>query len=140
MKKTIEAESLIKIICNTDATIVLHNMLINWKEAADKNLAWDESVVTDLTSIDDTNRAPTLEEREVLNQAIPNRGPNDLCHQQLMQYICEPYVTRFNFSPLQEDMSWDDSEGSPLEGLQISFDEDESSNISEIESNLCVNT
>ena len=49
-------------------------------------------------------------------------------------------MTRFSFSPLLKEMSWGDSERSPLVGLQISFDEDESSNISEIElSNLCVN-
>jgi hypothetical protein len=133
MKITDENDSLIKIIFYIDATIVLHNMLMDWNEAEDKNVAWDESVVTALTFIDDVNGAPTLEEQEVLNQAIPNGGPNDLRHQQLMQYIRETNMTRFNFSPLQEELSWDNSEGSPLDGLHISFDEDNSSNNSEIE-------
>eukprot|EP00804_Cyclotella_cryptica_P028825 CCRYP_019718-RA/>CCRYP_019718-RA protein AED:0.68 eAED:0.40 QI:0/-1/0/1/-1/1/1/0/62 len=35
-------------------------MLLDWREAEDRNAAWDESVVTDLTSIDNANRAPSL--------------------------------------------------------------------------------
>eukprot|EP00804_Cyclotella_cryptica_P028981 CCRYP_012399-RA/>CCRYP_012399-RA protein AED:0.71 eAED:0.40 QI:0/0/0/0.5/0/0/2/0/63 len=44
-------------------------MLLDWQEAEEKNVAWDESVVTDLTLIDD--HAPTIAEREVSDKPTP---------------------------------------------------------------------
>jgi hypothetical protein len=67
MKITIEKESLKQILHYNDATIVICNMLIDWNEAEDRNAAWDESVVTDLTLLDDTSSAPMVAEREVLD-------------------------------------------------------------------------
>ena len=43
--------------------------------SGDKKFAWDMSVVTVLTSINDVNRALVLEEWEVLDHPIPNGGP-----------------------------------------------------------------
>jgi hypothetical protein len=57
MKITDEKESVSRILCYIDSTIVAHNILIDWREADDRNAVWDESVVTDLTLIDDASRA-----------------------------------------------------------------------------------
>ncbi len=62
MKITNDKASLKEILHYIDSTIVLHNMLIDWKQAENKNAAWDESVVTDLTSIDNATQAPLLTE------------------------------------------------------------------------------
>jgi hypothetical protein len=124
MKITNDKKSLRRILRYIDATIVLHNMLIDWNEAENKNVAWDESVVTDLTSIDDANRAPVLAEREVLDLPIPQGGQNDLRREQLMRYICETYVTRYDFSPLPEEILLGDGDWSPIQGLEFSYDSD----------------
>ena len=124
MKITNDKKSLKQILRYIDATIVLHNMLIDWNEAENKNVAWDESVVTDLTSIDDANRAPVLAEREVLDLPIPQGGQNDLRREQLMRYIRETYVTRYDFSPLPEEISLGDGDWSPIQGLEFSYDSD----------------
>eukprot|EP00804_Cyclotella_cryptica_P023293 CCRYP_000456-RA/>CCRYP_000456-RA protein AED:0.72 eAED:1.00 QI:0/0/0/1/0/0/2/0/79 len=58
---------------------------VDWQEAKDRNVAWDESVITDLISIDAANHAPTIDEREVLHQPIPPHGQNDLQWIQLTQ-------------------------------------------------------
>jgi len=63
-------------------------------------------VVTDLTSIDDASHAPIIAERAILDLPIPQHGQNDLRRIQLMQYICETYVHRFNLSPIQEEPSF----------------------------------
>ena len=58
-----------------DATIVLHNTLIDFDSDEPRNAAWDASVVTELTAMDDTDRIP---ERLVLDTPIPIGGTNDL--------------------------------------------------------------
>jgi hypothetical protein len=135
MKITNNKKSLKRILRYVDATIVLHNMLIDWNEAEHRNMAWDESVVTDLTSIDDVDRAPVLAEREVLDLPVTNGVHNDLCSKQLMRYICETDVTRYNYSPLHEEILLGDGDWSPIQGLEFSYrsDEDDSSTISELE-------
>ena len=70
MKISNDKKSLKQILRYIDATIVLHNMLIDWNEAEPRNVTWDESVVTDLTSIDAADRAPVLGEREVLDLPV----------------------------------------------------------------------
>lgn len=65
-KKTNDKSSLKTILHYIDATIVWHDLLIIWKDAESSNAAWDESMVTNLTSINDTNRAHVLLEHEVL--------------------------------------------------------------------------
>ena len=54
---TNEKESLEKVLLYIDATIVLHNMLIEMGCDVDENVAWD---VDDecLTAIDDADRIP----------------------------------------------------------------------------------
>eukprot|EP00804_Cyclotella_cryptica_P026266 CCRYP_019838-RA/>CCRYP_019838-RA protein AED:0.13 eAED:0.14 QI:50/0/0/1/0/0/2/0/236 len=48
MKATNNKNSLKRILRYIDSTIVVHNMLLDWREAEDRNAAWDESAVTDL--------------------------------------------------------------------------------------------
>lgn len=62
MKVTNDKASLKTILHYINATVVLHNMLIVWYQAEHRNAAWDESVVTNLTSIDDANQVPPLTE------------------------------------------------------------------------------
>jgi hypothetical protein len=131
MKITNDKASLKEILRYIDATIVLHNMLIDWNQAENKNAAWDESVVTDLTSIDDASRGPLLTERLELDQAIAAGGASDLRRQQLLRYICETYVTHFNYSPLQEFTFFGDSDWSPMQGLEIDTEDDSNSTISD---------
>jgi hypothetical protein len=54
-KITNDKRSLKTILSYIDATVVLHSMLIDWNQAENKNTVWHDSVVTDLTSIDDAN-------------------------------------------------------------------------------------
>ena len=119
MKITNEKESLNRILHYINSTIVVHNMLIDWREADNRNTAWDESVFTDLTLIDNASHVPEIAEREVLDLPIPPHGQNDLRGIQLMQYICETYVHRFNLSPIQEELSFSNGEWSPIAGLNL---------------------
>ena len=90
-------------------------------------------MVTNLTSIDDATRAPTISEREILNLPIPAHGNNNLRRLQLMQYICETYVQRFNFSPIQEEISLDDGYWSPMLGYDFYTDDDDNSEVSDLD-------
>ena len=60
----------------------------------------------------------------------------------LMRYICETYVTRYNYSPLHEEILLGDGDWSPIQGLEFSYgsDEDDSSTISELEKNIIIMT
>ena len=64
---TNETESLEKVLQYINATIVLHNLLIEMGGDVDENAAWD---VDDecLTAIDNADRIP---ERSVLDMALP---------------------------------------------------------------------
>eukprot|EP00804_Cyclotella_cryptica_P003163 CCRYP_013785-RB/>CCRYP_013785-RB protein AED:0.13 eAED:-0.04 QI:0/-1/0/1/-1/1/1/0/414 len=133
MKITNNKNSLKRILRYIDSTIVVHNMLLDWREAEDRNAAWGESVVTDLTSIDDANRAPPIAEREVLDQPIPLHALNDMRRPQLMQYICETYIHSYNYSPIQDDLSLSHGDWSSMVGYDFSTDGDDSSVVSELD-------
>eukprot|EP00804_Cyclotella_cryptica_P029958 CCRYP_013419-RB/>CCRYP_013419-RB protein AED:0.20 eAED:0.10 QI:0/0/0/1/0/0/2/0/363 len=133
MKITNNKNSIKRILRYIDSTIVFHNMLLDWREAEDRNTAWDESVVTDLTSIDDANRAPPIAEREVLDQPIPLHALNDMRRTQLMQYICETYIHSYNYSPIQDDLSLSHGDWSSMVGYDFSTDGDDSSVVSELD-------
>ena len=85
-------------------------------------------MVTDLTLIDDASHAPTIAEREILDLPIPPHGQNDLRCIQLMQYICETYVHRFNLSPNQEELSFSNGE-LPIVGYEFRTNDDENSTV-----------
>ena len=61
-----------------------------------------------------------------------NGGASDVCHQQLMRYICKTYVTRFNYIPLEEDSFFGNGEWSPIHGLEINTEDDGSSTCSDL--------
>ncbi len=90
-------------------------------------------MVTNLTSIDDPNRSPTIAKREILDLPIPTHGSNNLRQIQLMRYICETYVQRFNYSPIQADISFDDGDWSPMVGYEFNTDDDDNSEVSDLD-------
>jgi DDE superfamily endonuclease len=84
MKITEDRDSLTHILELLDATIVLHNMLIELREEeVDDWVDWD-----DFSDIDEAVRAP-YEEGDVLNQAIPAGAPKDERRTRLMYYFEE---------------------------------------------------
>ena len=75
MKITDDPESLECTLKMIDATIVLHNMLIDFHWVETRNAAWDASVVTELMALDDADR---ILETIVLDTPIPIGGTNHL--------------------------------------------------------------
>jgi hypothetical protein len=49
-----------------------------------------------------------------------------------MQYICETYVHRFYFSPIQDELSFSIGEWSPMVGNKFSTDDDDNSDVSDL--------
>jgi hypothetical protein len=97
---TNEKESLEHILNYIDATIVLHNMLIDMGSADDENAAWDvEDEV--LTAIDDDDRIP---ERSALDVALPEGSLPFARRDQLLAYIRETYVRKMNFNPVRNSV------------------------------------
>jgi len=69
-----------------DATIILHNMLIEFGE--EENTAWiDEK---DFSNLADGERAP-YEDGDELNSAIPGWAPKDERRQQFLRYFKERF-------------------------------------------------
>lgn len=89
MKITEDPESLQQILKTIDATIVLHNMLLDRDDVELTNVAWDEPIVSDLTALDDAERIP---ERIAFDDAIPHGGTNKLRRDKSLQYCVESYV------------------------------------------------
>lgn len=82
---TEDKDSLRRILHLLEATVVLHNMLIEIKEAEKKE--WiDED---DFSDIDDADRAPVLSPTDVMNVSIPAGAPKDERRQRLMYYFEE---------------------------------------------------
>ena len=50
-----------------------------------------------------------------------------------MQYICKTYVHRFNFSPIQEELSFSNGEWSLMVGYKFSTDDDDNSDMSDLD-------
>eukprot|EP00980_Cylindrotheca_fusiformis_P018137 scaffold5849_cov75-Cylindrotheca_fusiformis.AAC.2 len=67
-----------------DATIVLHNVLIDFGEEEKDDWIDDD----DCSDIDDADRAP-YEEGDALNTAIPDGAPKDARRTRLMYYMEE---------------------------------------------------
>lgn len=95
-------------------------MLIDWNEVDDKHAAWDKSVITNITSIDDADWALVAAERELLDQPIPHGRTNELWGWQLMKFISETSIMTFHFSPIQEEISVNNGEWSPNQGFEFS--------------------
>ena len=70
-------------------------MLLEGDDVESTNAAWDASVVTELTALDDADRIP---ERITRDDALPHGGANELRWDQLMRYCIESYIPHQNFA------------------------------------------
>ena len=50
-----------------------------------------------------------------------------------MWYICETNIQRFNFIPIQEETSFGDGDWSPMVGYEFSTDNDNKSEVSDLD-------
>jgi hypothetical protein len=104
---TNEKESLEKILEYIDATIVLHNMLIDMGFDDDENVAWDVDDES-LTAIDDENRIP---EWSVLDMVLPGGALPGARRDQLFEFVCETFVPNMHFNAIPDSIEIDlDSE------------------------------
>jgi len=86
MKVNEKPSSVRRIVRLIDATIILHNVLIEFGE--EENTAWiDEKDFSDLA---DGERAP-YEDGDELNSAIPGWAPKDERRQQLLRHFKERF-------------------------------------------------
>ena len=89
MKITESKSSLRRLLKYIDASIILHNMLIDFndeEEIPEEWYDWD-----DFSDVDDDARAPLGDDDE-LNCAIPRNAATDERRRQLTNYLCEFYV------------------------------------------------
>jgi hypothetical protein len=104
---TNKKESLEKVLEYIDATIVLHNMVIEMGCDDDENIAGDVDDES-LTAIDDENRIP---ERSVLDMALPGGALPGARREQLFAYVCETFILTMHFNTIPDSIEIDlDSE------------------------------
>ena len=86
---TEESKSPRRILCLVDATVALHNVLMEAKEIEKQE--WIDS--DDFSAFDDPNRSPTVElsPLDVLNQAVPQGAPKDERRRRLVHCFEEHY-------------------------------------------------
>jgi len=92
-------KSLTRILRYIEATIVLHNMLIDLGEEMEEDDEWNGN--DDLSDVDDPGSIP---EAYVLGLPIPGGAPKDTRREQLKDFIVETYVPSYNFQPIPEDI------------------------------------
>ena len=120
---TNEKESLEHILKYIDATIVLHNMLIDMGSADDENAPWDvEDEV--LTAIDEDDRIP---ERSALDDALPGGSLPHARRDQLLAYIRETFVRKMNFNPVHSSLDIEIDSISEIEYISDGISCDETS-------------
>jgi DDE superfamily endonuclease len=85
---TEEKKSIIRILKLLEATIILHNMLIQFKEEERKEWIIEED---DYSAVDDADRVPELSPTDVLNQAIADGAAKDERRRRLMYYFEEHF-------------------------------------------------
>ena len=103
MMITNNPKSLKRILKYIDATIVLHNILIDLGEEMEEDDEWNRN--DDLSDIDDPLMIP---ESYVLGLPIPGGAPKDTRREQLKDFIVETYVPSYNFQPIPEDILAED--------------------------------
>ena len=81
---TEDVKSLKRILQVIDATIILHNMLVEFGEEEQED--WID--FDDFSDMDEAERAPYNEDDE-LNEAIPEWAPKDTRRKQILQYFKE---------------------------------------------------
>ena len=101
-------KSLKRILLYIDASIILHNMLIELGDDSDEGVDWnvDNEVLTD---IDDAGCIP---EEDVLHLPVPIGDPKGTRWKQLKNLMREKYVPTFNFRRRDRESSMDEGEGS----------------------------
>jgi hypothetical protein len=83
---TEKKQSIREILQYLEATVILHNLLIDLGEAAKKEWIDDD----EFSAMDDAERAPH-EDNDPLNQAIPDGAPKDERRTRLMYYFEEHF-------------------------------------------------
>ncbi|KAL7520303.1 hypothetical protein ACHAWX_005032 [Stephanocyclus meneghinianus] len=104
---TDEKESLERILKYIDATIVLHNMLIDFGGEDENDAPWDVDN-KELSDLDDATRIP---ERNFLDFPVPVGSLPGTRGEQLKNMVWEKFTKKYNFQPRQRDSSCN-SEGS----------------------------
>eukprot|EP00804_Cyclotella_cryptica_P005843 CCRYP_000136-RC/>CCRYP_000136-RC protein AED:0.24 eAED:0.23 QI:0/-1/0/1/-1/1/1/0/245 len=101
MLNTDETESLERILKYTDATVVLHNILIDFGGEDEVDGPWDidDEVLSDL---DDATRIP---ERNILEFPVPVGSLPGTRREQLKDLVWEKFNKQYNFQPRQNDSS-----------------------------------
>ena len=97
MNVTDDPKSLKRILMYIDASIILHNMLI---ELGDTSAGKDWDCDADVSDLDDATRTP---EKEVLDMPLPPGAGKGSRREQLKNYIRETFVPKRNYRPLYRD-------------------------------------
>ena len=92
MRITNDKKSLEKILRYIDATVVLHNMIIEYGEELKASDPWN--VHETLSDIDDAARAP---ERDVLDLPLPTGALPGTRREQLKNFVRDHFVPSFNY-------------------------------------------
>lgn len=102
---TNDKTSLERILRYIDATVVLHNMIIEFGEDLDEDNPWN--VNENLSDIDDATRIP---ERDVLDAPLPVGALPGTRRDQLKDYVREHFIPRFNYRILRNTDSTSESD------------------------------
>ena len=94
---TDDPKSLKKIMMYIDASVVLHNMLIQLGDSYEMNVNNDWDLDADMSDIDDNERIP---EARVLDLPVPRGAHKTTRRDQLKEFIREAYVKKYNYQPL----------------------------------------
>ena len=92
MLVTDEKKYLKRILRYINATVILHNMLIDFGEDISSFLG------ETLSAIDDAGRLP---EEEILYEPVPEGAPKGTRRDQLKELVSERYEENYNYRPLQ---------------------------------------
>lgn len=87
LKITEKKQSLRAILNLLEASVILHNMLLDIRDMEKED--WIDR--DDFSDIDDADRAPVLSALDVLNQGIPTGAPKDERRRRLMHYFEEHF-------------------------------------------------
>mgnify|MGYP006169553629 CR=1 FL=1 len=98
---TDETESFERILKYIDATVVLHNMLIDFGGEDEIDAPWDVDD-EDLSDLDDATRIP---ERNILDFPVPVGSLPGTRREQLKNLVQEKFMKKYNFQPRQRDSS-----------------------------------
>ena len=107
---TDEKELLERILKYIDATIVLHNMLIDFGGEDQNNVPWDVDD-KELSDLDDATHIP---ERNFLDFPVPVGSLPGTRREQLKNLVREKFIKKYNFQPRQRDSSFNSEDSESL--------------------------